>query len=184
MENFYIRQKNILSEDDIDFLMSESNKMKFERSGVISYTKSKNQLVDENNDRTSTQVMFSDQDFPDVCNSLINLGLKLDLCDNWQELKCREPISLLRYEVGGKFRRHQDIIRPMNNRSRYFSASILVYESPDLEGGDLLLYDREMKPHKMDLEVGESVLFNSFVFHEVTEVKQGCRLALIIWISK
>lgn len=184
MENYYIRQKNILSEDDIDFLIEESNKQEFLRSGVITYFKSKNQLLDENNDRTSSQVLFSDQDFPDICNSLINLGLKLDLCENWQDLKCREPISLLRYEVGGRFRLHQDIIRPVNNRSRYFSSSILIYKSPDLEGGDLLLYDRDMKAHKMDLEVGESVLFNSFVYHEVTEVTKGIRLSLVVWISK
>jgi len=184
MENFYIRQKNILSEDDIDFLIEESSKQEFKRSGIINYTKSKNQLLDENNDRTSSQVLFSDQDFPDVCNSLINLGLKLDLCEDWQDLKCREPISLLRYEVGGKFRLHKDRIRSRNNRSRYFSSSILVYESPDLEGGDLLLYDRNMKAHKMDLEVGESVLFSSFVYHEVTEVTKGMRLSLVLWISK
>ena len=179
MPKLYIKQKEIISQDTIDFLIEESKSLNFERSMIWGFKGSK--ISDT---RTSTQIILSYLDFPDVTHSLINLGLKLEICDNWQDVKCREFLSLLRYDKGGQFNKHQDVIKPLNSRSRYFSSSILIAKSENLVGGDLILYSDDNMPFKVDLEVGEAVLFHSKRYHEVTEVKQGWRLALVVWLSK
>lgn len=179
MENFYLKQKNILSDDVIDFLIEESKEMKFSRSKVVGYG---NKRIDDDI-RTSTEVMFDKKELPDVATSIINLSFKLEMCSGWEDVACREQMSLLKYEVGGKFIKHHDVLQPTDNRSRYFSSSILIDKSPDLIGGDLILYEDDV-PYIIDLEVGEAVVFHSRTWHEVTEIKQGWRLALIAWLSK
>jgi len=177
MTKLYIKQKNIISQDTIDFLVEESKSTSFRRSQVTG----PNRYSDY---RTSKQIDFHLLDLPDVVEAVTNLAFKFEVCDNWEDVKNRETINLLLYEKGGKFIKHEDVIDPRNNRVRYFSSSILIAKSEDLVGGDLILYSDDDLPFKIDLEIGEAVLFHSNRFHEVTEVKQGWRLALIVWLSK
>ena len=177
MGKLFIKQSDILSSDALEFLLDERARKDFTRSLVTS----KEKISDR---RTSTEINFNNYVLPDFCTSLIDLSLKFDLCEDWLNVMCRESLSLLRYDVGGRFVKHQDTIKSNHKRKRYYSSSTLIYESPDLEGGDLLLYDNTSVPHKIDLKVGETVLFHSRTWHEVTEVKQGQRIALIAWLSK
>ena len=177
MSKLYIRQKEIISQDTIDFLVEESKSTPFRRSTVTG----PNPVSDY---RTSKQIDFHLLDLPDVVESITNLAFQFDVCDNWEDIKNRETINLLLYEKGGKFGRHSDVVKAKNNRLRYFSSSILIAKSSDLVGGDLILYSDDDVPFKVDLEVGEAVLFHSKRYHEVTEVEQGWRLALIVWLSK
>ena len=110
--------------------------------------------------------------------------------------------DLLVYKKGSKFTPHTDNYastkdpdseRPIRGTDRIHSTSTVLYKSDDLVGGDLVLYDDTTKTCKrsselgngnvIDLEVGETVLFEPDRWHEVTEVENGTRICLICWLK-
>jgi len=102
-------------------------------------------------------------------------------------------IDLLGYGEGMFFKLHQDT----NGRGlasvgqgREWSSSTLVYQSDDLEGGDLILYG-PFNPETrvagtervIKLKQGETVFFPSDWWHEVTPVTKGERLVIVSWLG-
>lgn len=97
--------------------------------------------------------------------------------------------NLLIYKEGDFFIKHIDSV-PKNfsnfdpqYRERKWSVITLIDKSEDLEGGDLLLYKNNESPIKIDLKIGETVIFLSKTLHEVTPVIKGTRKALISWFG-
>ena len=72
---------------------------------------------------------------------------------------------------------------------RNWSCSTLIYQSEDLQGGDLVVYGpfspivRQTRPRIIKLKVGQSVFFPSHWWHEVTPVTKGERIALVSWLG-
>lgn len=91
--------------------------------------------------------------------------------------------DLIVYRKGSKFIRHIDSY--IGDERRIHSTSTILYRSDDLVGGDLILYDSrdDDSGTKVNIDVGETLLFNSNRWHEVTEVTQGVRICLISWLK-
>jgi len=59
-------------------------------------------------------------------------------------------------------------------------------KSDNLIGGDLVVFDGkdDQVGRVIDLKVGETVVFDSrTVYHEITEVTQGKRTSLVVWLK-
>lgn len=57
-----------------------------------------------------------------------------------------------------------------------------MHKTEDLEGGDLIIYDKNGEQINTELEVGETVIFYSSAFHKVTPITKGGREVLVGWI--
>jgi predicted 2-oxoglutarate/Fe(II)-dependent dioxygenase YbiX len=89
------------------------------------------------------------------------------------------------YETGGHFIKHRDWIGRDGDiyNNRIFSTITLINRSDDLEGGNLLIWDREDgNVTQIELDIGETVIFNSRRFHQVTPIIRGTREVLVAWI--
>lgn len=85
-------------------------------------------------------------------------------------------IELLIYKKGSYFTKHKDIAKGDNKR--IWSSTTLIYESPDLKGGVLKINDNVVK-----LNVGQTILFPSTEYHEVTKIEEGTRISLVAWFN-
>lgn len=82
-------------------------------------------------------------------------------------------ISYVRYFEGGFFVRHVD------GPERIATVIIQLSDSEEYSGGNLIVKDTVVGREK-----GNTVIFNTQVPHELTEVFSGIRNALVIWIEK
>ena len=93
-----------------------------------------------------------------------------------------QEFNYLKYGKGDKFTRHRDQIVIEGKPKRIFSTSTIVKTSDDLTGGDFLIWDHSEMSHRVALQPGETIFFDSTVDHEVTEVTKGNREVLVAWI--
>jgi hypothetical protein len=92
-------------------------------------------------------------------------------------------MEYLKYGIGGRFKPHDDAIKHKDpRRIRRFSTVTLLSKSDDLEGGELIIFDKYNNELKTNLEVGETVVFYSSTFHKVTPITKGGREVLVGWI--
>ncbi len=81
---------------------------------------------------------------------------------------------------GSHYGRHID--RSYDSLTRKLSVSIQLTDPSKYSGGDLLLHDGP-KPIEMRKQIGDLVVFPSFVLHEVTPVTKGERNSLVCWVT-
>jgi len=81
---------------------------------------------------------------------------------------------------GSHYGKHVD--RSTDTLIRKLSVSVQLTDSSKYEGGDLLLHDGP-KGIKMKRQIGDLVVFPSFVLHEVTPVTKGERNSLVCWVT-
>lgn len=138
------------------------------------------------NIRKATVKNVRHSDFPDICTDFCKLlEVHRPMCFA-EKFEVRE-FNYLVYGPGDHFVKHQDWLHLDNDNeysNRQFSTTTLINKSDDLQGGDLLIWDRYGEVHQVELEVGETVIFNSRAFHQVTPVVQGTRESLVAWIYK
>ena len=67
---------------------------------------------------------------------------------------------------------------------RKISFSIQLSDPSEYEGGDVLIYNNNIKnPYKASKNKGDLILFQSLTLHEVTPVTSGTRRSLVGWVS-
>ena len=66
--------------------------------------------------------------------------------------------------------------------TRKLSFSLLLSDSDDYEGGDLLLHT-QIQPTETKRKKGTIIFFPSYTLHEVTKVTKGTRCALVGWAT-
>lgn len=106
-----------------------------------------------------------------------------------------EEPQFLRYRIGDFFVAHQDgntgLVNLDTDRTRRISVSIFlnnqsVTPEPDTYGGGSLAFSdwRTGSRHEVAGEAGMLVAFRSELTHEVTQVTQGERFAVVSWYLK
>jgi predicted 2-oxoglutarate/Fe(II)-dependent dioxygenase YbiX len=126
-------------------------------------------------------------EFPDICEAILDLVPihRPNLFKSNFEVR---EFNYLMYEQGGHFVKHKDYLHSNNGdkfANRVYSTITLIDKSNDLEGGDLLIWNENGGGGtctKIELDVGETVIFNSAKFHQVTPIIRGTREALVAWI--
>lgn len=90
-----------------------------------------------------------------------------------------KELEYLKYGISGHFKKHTDAIPQKNHkRIRRFSLVTLLSKTDDLEGGDLILYDENQNTIDTKLEIRETIIFDSALFHKVTPITKGGREVL------
>lgn len=86
------------------------------------------------------------------------------------------------YQEGDWFGKHNDTGQSFPNRK--WTTVTLIDLSDDYEGQGLALYDEEDNEVLPNMEVGDTVIFDSNIYHEAKPVKKGTRLVLVAWLRK
>jgi len=89
-----------------------------------------------------------------------------------------DNLQLLHYKEGDHYDWHTDIGDNIYS-NRKISVSVLL--SDDCMGGDLVLKQGADRP--IHMEVGDMLLFPSYVLHKVKPITKGERWALVTWIQ-
>ena len=159
----------LFDEDDIRSLIDLSNNRKYEASGT--YSDGVNGVY--NNERSSMQSSMdkTEVDF-EIYHKLHSYSEKYHdkpfVINEW---------TFVKYKEGDLFTRHTDCSRNIRQQS-YIT---MLEKSDDLEGGKLILYINNKPFRELDLRVGETIMFDSTVEHEVTMVTKGTRKTLVCW---
>lgn len=67
-----------------------------------------------------------------------------------------------------------------NAFSRKLSLSLLLND--DFDGGDLVIFQDNQNPIKLEKKKGRCYFFPSFLLHQVTPVISGVRNSLVVWV--
>tara|TARA_B100001996_G_C18631449_1_gene581916 strand:- start:779 stop:1381 length:603 start_codon:yes stop_codon:yes gene_type:complete len=96
-------------------------------------------------------------------------------------------VQYTRYPTGGYYQWHSDddfgVVHKRHQNVRKLSITSQL-NTGEFEGGDLQLQlNYQKEPRTMRFEPGDSVVFPSFIQHQVTPVTKGIRYSLISWVS-
>ena len=184
MSKLFLKQKRVPIQSLLD--MKEDNS-RVARASV--YNDKIGGQVNPDNRSTEVRVDIKPTLYPDVAHELVQLVNVWDKSLDPNTFTASE-YNYLVYSEGDHFTRHRDHIGKKNAdgkrvndvHGRMLSTTTLISKSDDLVGGDLLIWAEDGHCVNVQLEVGETVLFSSFVDHEVTKVIQGTREVLVAWI--
>lgn len=84
------------------------------------------------------------------------------------------------YQEGDWFVKHNDTGKSFPHRK--WTTVTLIDVSDDFEGQGLALYDEEDNEVFPKLKIGETVIFDSNIYHEAKPVVKGTRLVLVAWL--
>lgn len=118
--------------------------------------------------RNSLKYQVDYQLFPELCKTIedfVNDGTKVNQFD------------LLLYKQGHYYKKHKDVIE---ERKRTWT-SITMIDKKDLKGGEIVVYNKDK--NIIDLDIGETIVFKSSLYHEAKKVLQGTRLVLVAWLN-
>ena len=139
---------------------------------------------DKNIRSTKVKEFIEPKHYPDICNQLITLVNK------WDKTKSNKDYIVVKfnyliYNKGDHFKRHKDQIPGNNIAKSVYSASTLISQSDDLQGGELIIFDdKNSSSINTNLQIGETAFFDSITPHQVNPVLNGTREVLIAWIYK
>jgi predicted 2-oxoglutarate/Fe(II)-dependent dioxygenase YbiX len=89
-----------------------------------------------------------------------------------------EEMHGITYKTGCFFYEHRD---NDGSNGRTFTGVILISEENEFVGGQLYINDGDSN-EKVDLAMGDLVVFNSSLLHHVTPVSVGIRKVVVFWI--
>ena len=128
--------------------------------------------------RSTTLKVLHPNEYPEVCKEL------LTFIPGWNNLLEEDykvgELQYLTYHRGDHFTRHTD----SGYSDRVFSTSTIISMTDDIQGGKFLIWDKDNGSHQVDIEVGETIFFDSRSPHEITKVLSGTREVLVAWIYK
>jgi hypothetical protein len=195
MNDIFFKKKVV----DYDILLDMKEDMdgKISDAGVI---RSDYRGNDPNIRSTKLKDYIKPRNYPDICEQLHTIVEASGILNTvityngiiQSDLKVNE-FNYLIYEVGDHFSRHRDFLTSESrdkgkkgkilHPQRYLSTSTLISESSDFEGGELILFDDNDNEIDPKLEVGETIIFNSIVPHQVKPVTKGTREVLVAWFG-
>jgi PKHD-type hydroxylase len=102
----------------------------------------------------------------------------------WEyDLNVLESIQITLYNEGGHYSWHSDYGTSKNKDfTRKLSASLLVTDPLEYEGGDLEFVDYHNNIIKAPKQKGTIIVFDSRIPHRVTPITMGRRVSLVTWM--
>lgn len=88
-----------------------------------------------------------------------------------------ENLKLIKYRRGNRVQWHVDC-GGGNTDTRKLTLTVLLSPPDSFEGGELTLATQHRELHR---DIGDVVIFPSFLVHKVSTVKRGVRHALVTW---
>ncbi len=177
MNDIFVKGK-VIPEYLLQDIIYDLNNITGRKSGVLDDSKeSYNESI-----RSSTSKTIDPETYPDLNNILTKFCSVLDKKYIFTKLILKE-MEYLKYGPADHFKKHSDAIYDKNPKEiRRFTTVTLLSKTEDLEGGNLIIFDKYDSKLEANLEVGETVLFYSSTFHKVTPIIKGGREVLVGWI--
>ena len=167
-----------------ELLEMEKNKVKFDDAGVGG---DKNSRVDHKERNSKVSWWYETH----WATSIVSHYIALSNRKNWEyDLNILESLQLSVYlgkdqggGDGGHYDWHSDY--GTSNRgdfTRKLSASVLVTDPSEYDGGDLVFIDYHGNEINTPKEKGTILVFDSRVPHKVTRVTTGRRVSIVTWM--
>jgi hypothetical protein len=90
--------------------------------------------------------------------------------------------QLTRYTPGQQYNWHMDL-GPNEASVRKISIVLQLSSNKDKQGGDFEIFYGDSIENQMHVDIGDVVMFPSFVMHRATAVASGVRWSLVIWFT-
>jgi PKHD-type hydroxylase len=102
----------------------------------------------------------------------------------WEyDLNCLDGIQITRYDEGDHYTWHSDYGTAEDNRfTRKLSATLLVTDPSEYEGGELEFIDYHNNLVVAPSTRGTMIVFDSRIPHRVRPVTKGTRISLVTWM--
>lgn len=162
-----VTQEIILTKEECNEIIGKVHNSWFKRSRVSN----EDDLSEVSDIRTSYEFTFDKSNF---LNNLLLPKLK-----KYGVVSLPSFIKLIRYEKGQEFGYHVDNGGVFNYRKK----SVSIQLSDEYDGGDMNIWGYEGDVF-FDKSVGNMVIFDSSLPHQIFPIKSGTRYALVFWLSE
>ena len=121
--------------------------------------------------RVSSIKWLDDDEISGIMKDAINLSNSMDFGFLLQgEFECQYTS----YGDGGKYDQHLDVAFNDQSFDRKLTSILMLSDSSDYEGGDLIVMDQKMIFNK-----GDVIVFPSFMPHQVCKITSGVRKVVV-----
>jgi hypothetical protein len=117
-----------------------------------------------------------------IFDRLWNLILAINFKYGFELSKEIGQAQLTRYRPGQHYQWHMDL-GPGQMSLRKLTAVVELTAKESIKGGGLEVFYGEATDNKLDLDVGDVVVFPSFVMHRASVVDRGSRWSLVLWLN-
>lgn len=161
-----IQQEIILTREECNQILNLCNSDYFQRSRV-SDSLNDSEISDY---RTSYEMSLVDNEFV--------LNLLLPKLGKYGIKSLPSIIKIIRYDIGQEFKYHIDNGGDFNYRIKSLSIQL----SDEYEGGEMIVWGYE-GDKLFDKTIGNMILFDSELPHQIFPIKSGMRYSLVMWLS-
>lgn len=167
-----IQQKVLFNKSEVDAILDWTNKKEFITSQV--YTNGEEVTNKTYRNTTETSIKARGKVY----------NLLFGKFNTFGAVSLPFSVNILKYEEGSFFKKHTDATYSENSQTkeRYKSLIVQLSDSTDYTGGDVYLY-KEGQKIEFSKELGNTILFNSDILHEVTPITSGIRHSLVCWFT-
>ena len=177
-----VYHREILPEKLVDIMVEELKEMEqfkvpFEDAGVGGED---NSWIDPKIRNSKINWWFEDHWTCSVISHYIGVANR----KYWEyDLNLLQSIQISVYTENGHYNWHSDYGTSKNGKwTRKLSASVLVSDPSEYEGGDLEFIDYHGNFVTAPKEKGSVIVFDSRIPHRVTPVTKGRRVSLVTWM--
>ena len=171
--------EQIIPEKVVDLMIEEilSNEVSYAEA-KIGTRESSGKFVELRNSKTSW--IYNDSWITGVFAHFFNM-VNMYI---WEyNLSLLESIQITKYEEGDHYTWHSDYGTSTDEKlTRKLSATMLVSDPDDYEGGDLEFIDYHNNLIVAPKKKGTLIIFDSRTPHRVTKVTKGKRISLVAWM--
>lgn len=172
-------QKKILNKDEVNYILSLIRDEKWVHSDddIMEYSPTwQGKKITKRHKKSGVncweiKICNLHTSFKKIENLLIDKLKKFNI----NSINC---VNFIKYPKGGFLKRHKDTGGGYGSDSK-LSLSIQISDFNDYDGGDLIV-ENEIASK----ELGTLIMFDSLRYHEVTEVKNGERISLVIFLNE
>ena len=139
-----------------------------------------NGVVSENQRNSKVCWMYEDDWVSSIFAHYFHIANK----EIWEyDLKCLDGIQITRYDEGDHYTWHSDYGTTEDNRfTRKLSATLLVTDPSEYEGGELEFIDYHNNLVVAPSVKGTMIVFDSRIPHRVRPITKGTRISLVTWM--
>lgn len=169
-----------IPEELIDLIVAEVNNLEFEEFQEATIGPDGSQVIQTQVRNSKTAWWYEDHWVTSIFSHYFNKANR----DLWEyDLTYLKGIQVTKYNEGDKYDWHCDYgAEPVAEHTRKLSATLLVTDPNEFEGGDLEIIDYHGNNIKMEKSKGTMIIFDSRIPHRVTPVTKGTRISLVAWM--
>lgn len=164
-----VSYKQFLSKDQCKYFIGQAHLKGFEEAGIKTYNNTY-ELIHKVR-RSLVATLPTNQKVNSIFKPLLKeYGVK----------KLPKDFQIIKYRRGDFFKKHTDSGNGANKR--YKTLIIQLSNSNEYKGASVDIFHENIKS-TLDTEAGRGVLFDSSLIHEVKELTDGVRYALVMWFK-